>query len=179
MSPDKFIHQYFTLKYDAESNNWFTHRYAVEHFRAAGIPDGKTEQFSQKEIGRIPFNKIQNFPDYLYYEPKLSTVFGTLTTKTEYAPPNYGETPEKDEKLTIYILESEVPLNIYPLGYQDRETGDSIKKNVNEIQIIPSNEKFDLKTFINKKIILTGNLISDQSPGIFTKIGMRVHDFLE
>jgi len=42
--------------------NWFSYRYGIEHFKGADIPDGKTVHFSQKQIGKIPFDQVRNFP---------------------------------------------------------------------------------------------------------------------
>lgn len=174
--PDKFIHQYYTFKYDPEAKNWFSYKYAVEHYQGANDPAGKTEHYSQKEIGKIGFNKIRNFPGYLYYEPEISTVFGTLSTKSIYGKPNYGATPDKDEKIMVYILKPEIPIQVSPLGFQDPETGNRIEKNIREIQLSGSNKNSDFKALLNQKIVVNGTLTSGNTGETYTGVIMAVKD---
>lgn len=46
------------------------------------------------------------------YEPAMIELNGTLTTKQIFGPPNYGETPEKDARETVYILKLDTPIAV-------------------------------------------------------------------
>lgn len=173
---ENFLHQYFTFKYNAVHKNWFSFRYAIEHYKNFDPkPQGKVAHYSETEIEKIPIEKIKNFPGYLYYEPKLSTVYGRLTQRLEYGKPNYGETPDTDEKLNTYVLIPEIPVQVFPVGYQDPEMGDVVQKNLREIQVYSSDKKLDLKKYVDKKIILLGTLQTGRNGNIFTEVGMEIN----
>jgi hypothetical protein len=42
--------------------------------------------------------------DWLSYQPKVVELKGTLSVKTYYGPPNYGENPDTDAKEALPIL---------------------------------------------------------------------------
>lgn len=154
-----FVHRYFTFKYDPAKKEWLTYRYGVEKYQGFDSqPLKKATQYTQGQIGRIPFQQVTNYPDDAGYEPAISTLSGTLTKKMFYGAPNYGETPEKDAKEYVWILKLEVPLTVYPTGVQDLETGNSLVSDVLQIQVYDPSGKQDLKRWQDKKLTLQGML---------------------
>lgn len=48
-----------------------------------------------------PENMIERDAEVLCYSPCVASLSGILTKESVFGPPNFGETPEKDRKLTI------------------------------------------------------------------------------
>lgn len=46
------------------------------------------------------------------YGNRDTILTGTIIEATKYGPPNYGEKPETDKKLTYYYLELESPISV-------------------------------------------------------------------
>ncbi len=67
--------------------------------------DALTEKTPVKEGGVGKTIAIKEEPRWYEYEPEVVTLKGTLITSTAYGPPNYGETPEKDEKVNYFVLD--------------------------------------------------------------------------
>ena len=160
--------------------SWKSYRYAIAHYKNFDSrPQGKVEHYSEAEIGKTAIQEIKSFPGYFNFEPKLSSVYGKLTEKMEYGPPNYGQTSDKDAKISVYVLTSEMPLQVFSMGSQDSEIGDRVEKDLQEIHVYTTDKKLLLKKYMNKKITLVGFLQTGRTGGVFTKIGMDVKEILE
>ncbi len=175
-----FEHQYFTFKYDAASKDWFSHRYGVEFFSGFNQKTVKpTQTYELAQIGKIPFSKAINFPNYFYYEPEQSIIYGTVTEKMFYEGPGYGETPEVDKKVNALILKTDVPVNAYPHSQNnDPEIGDRIITNQKEIQIYTTDKKINLSSLKGKKVMLQGVLQRAMTGHHHTKILMEVKSII-
>lgn len=100
-----FDHRYITFKYDAAQKNWLLHRFDVEHFKGFDPkPSKEVTHLSTREFGSIAFSKMTGLPGVYRFEPELSVISGTIVIKQFYGAPNYGETPEKDEKEQVSTL---------------------------------------------------------------------------
>ena len=172
-----FFHQYYTFKYDGTAKNWFSHRYGVGFYSGFNSKPENTTQYTQLQIGAMAFNQVNCFPNYVFYEPQPATLYGTLTEKMFFEEPNYGKTPQKDKKVKVLIVKTEIPVNVYPVGFQDAETGDGIKEKLTEFQIY-TNEKLDLKKYLNKKVVLQGVLQPAQSGHHHTPVLMEVKNVI-
>lgn len=175
-----FEHQYFTFKYDAASKDWFSHRYGVEFFSGFNQKTVKpTQTYELAQIGKIPFSKAINFPNYFYYEPEQSIIYGTVTEKMFYEGPGYGETPEVDKKVNALILKTDVPVNAYPHSQNDDpEIGDRIITNQKEIQIYTTDKKINLSSLKGKKVALQGVLQRAMTGHHHTEILMEVKSII-
>lgn len=175
-----FFHQYLTFKYDAVAKDWFTYRYAVENYNGfAGKPITTTAQYTALQIGKYAFNQVDNFPDYTYFEPKLTQLYGTLSEKEFFEEPGYGQNPEKDKKVKVFILKTELPIQVYPIEYQDKETGDRVTKGLFEFQVFTTSKTIELKNYIGKKILLEGMLQQGASGHHHTPILIEVKNIKE
>lgn len=109
------------------------------------------------------------------YEPAVSKISGTLTEKMFYGAPNYGETPEKDEKETVLILKLDSPVNVLAEPDQpDSEMADHSIFGIMEIQIYTLDKKINLSKYLNKKITVQGPLMSAISGHHHTEVLMEV-----
>src|SRR5436853_736893 len=49
-------------------------------------------------------NPVPSVAPCLHYEPHVVRVTGKLVTEPHYGPPNFGETPDEDQKLAVLVL---------------------------------------------------------------------------
>ena len=155
---DNFDHRYLTFKYNASVKNWMIHRYAVEHYSGFNPkPNANVTQVNKEDLGDITFEKIDHFPDEYYFEKKDSEIRGTLIEKQFYGSPNYGETPEKDEQVKVYILKTDFPIGIIDTYYyDDDEMKPKTVYQVQEIQVYTLEPTLKLKDKLNKRVSLKG-----------------------
>lgn len=117
-----------------------------------------------------------------FLEPSISVVSGTLTEKMVYGRPNYGETPDIDEKNYIYILKPDKPVNVYAdANPPDPEIADHTLLNQTEIQTFSNIDDVhkELKKYLNKKIKLQGVLFTGRTGGQYTPIQYQVNKILK
>lgn len=93
--------------------------------------------------------------DWLSYQPKVVELKGTLSVKTYYGPPNYGENPDTDAKEALPILILSKPVNVR--GNPDRKAGFDRRtvEDVREIQLVLT---VPHKEFIGKTVLVKGTL---------------------
>lgn len=93
--------------------------------------------------------------DWLSYQPKVVELKGTLSVKTYYGPPNYGENPDTDAKEPLPILILSKPVNVRgnpnPKAGFDRRS----VKDVREIELVLT---MPHKEFIGKTVLVKGTL---------------------
>jgi hypothetical protein len=169
-----FDHRYSTFKYDTAQKNWLLYRYDVVHFSGFN-PKPNVTHLRQQDFGKNSFEKLDHTPGDYFYEPRLSTLSGTLVQKQFYSRPNYGQTPEKDEKVMVYILKTDYPINVLPAtSDQAPETGDKPVKDIQEIQVYTNGNKIDFKKLEGRKVKLQGSLQHDLNGNHYTKVLMKV-----
>jgi len=89
-----------------------------------------------------------------HYYPEKSELKGTLSRKSFYGPPGYGEDPKHDKKERVYILRLEKPIKVVAAGKGGQNEGHD---NVRELQV-DSAGKIPMKDFLNKKVRIRGTL---------------------
>ncbi len=176
-----FDHRYITFKYNAAQKNWFLHRFDVEHFNGFDPkPSKEVTHLSTKEFGSVAFSEMTSLPGIYRFEPAVSVISGTIVIKQFYGAPNYGETPEKDEKVGVYILKPDYPVNVFAdLDPKDPETADKTITNITEIQVYSPDKKIDLKNYEGKRIQLNGLLFTGRSGHHYTNVLMEVKKILQ
>lgn len=119
-------------------------------------------------------------PPVIYeYEPNLSIVSGTLVKNEFYGRPNYGKTPEKDEKILVYILHPESPIHVIATPDQDDpETSDKTMVNIREIQVYSNDKSINFSRLVDKKVKLKGLFQMGRSGGQYTKVLLEVKKIL-
>lgn len=165
-----FDHRYFTFKYKADTKNWLLHRYDVEHFSGFNsFPDNNTTHLTVKEFGRLNFEKLDYAPGDYFYDPALAKISGVIIKKS--FPGSQGE---------IMVLQSDYPVNALalPLGYGesvDSETDDRTSRGESELQVVNA-KGLDMKSFINKKVLVTGKVFRGQTRAQYTTLLLDVQE---
>lgn len=92
------------------------------------------------------------------YEPAIVTLKGTLSVRTEFGPPGYGESPKSDSKEQILVLTLVTPICV--AGDPASETNSESEYAIRELQTGPG-LKLDpsiLDKYIGRTIVATGTL---------------------
>lgn len=79
------------------------------------------------------------------------TLSGTVTLRTFFGPPNFGEDPETDARVTQAILKLDRPLCVLESENDEAEHG------LREITLVPSG-KMSLRSLDRKRVRATGGL---------------------
>lgn len=97
----------------------------------------------------------QEKKEWLSYQPTVVELKGTLSVKTYYGPPNYGENPDTDSKEELPILVLSKPVSVRgnpaPKAGFDRPTVEDVR----EIQLVLT---VPHKEFIGKIVLVKGTL---------------------
>jgi hypothetical protein len=107
-----------------------------------------------------------------HYEPEVVHLSGHLSIDKEYGPPNYGETPAKDEKLHVAILHLTHPLDVCG-DTRDATTSESFK-GLQVVQLNFSNLHTDPKRYVDQNISVKGTLYRGISGYHYTDVLMTV-----
>lgn len=105
------------------------------------------------------------------YEPEIVELSGVLTLQERFGPPNYGETPEIDARLTIPVLELSTTLNVR--GDPGSELNIESVEGVREVQLA-SLSASDLKRRLNTHVVCRGSLFRAVSGHHFTEVVLTV-----
>jgi len=103
-------------------------------------------------------------PGCYRYEPSVSAVSGVVVATREYGPPNYGETPNVDEKVTVPVLKIDRPIRV--CASKNDDGGDD--EQVHSMQIVTKNA-FP-RALYGSRIRVTGTLFSAQSGHHYTSV---------
>jgi hypothetical protein len=101
---------------------------------------------TQNNTSRTPSKKE------LSYEPAVVELEGTLTIKTYYGPPNYGEHPKTDSKEAQWILRLNEPVDV--IG-DDRYPETMSVHGIRYIQLVLLGRQSEL---IGRKVLAKGTL---------------------
>jgi hypothetical protein len=93
--------------------------------------------------------------EWLSYQPTVVELKGTLSVKTYYGPPNYGENPETDAKEALPVLILKEPVNVR--GNADSNSGFD-RKSVNDVGEIQLVLTTPYKELIGKTVLVSGTL---------------------
>lgn len=96
---------------------------------------------------------------------------GVLRTEKEFGPPGYGETPERDQRLTIYILHLFVPETI--CGGFDGNVERPEMKGVRQLQLVGRVDRDFLERNLGNRIQVWGTLSHRTWASDFTSIILR------
>ena len=111
-------------------------------------------------------NPVPTVTPCLHYEPYVVRVTGKLLTEPHYGPPNFGETPDEDQKLDVpvLILSHAVDVCGDPTSATDQDT----VRNVRKVQVVAVHLK--LKAFIGRQVSLIGHLYEAFTANHYTKV---------
>ncbi len=112
--------------------------------------------------------KLIEFP----FEPHQVTLEGLLRAETRLGPPNYGETPDVDQRITVYVLHLSVPITA-GTNSSLSELNDSPVPNVDALQVSFLAELRELSVQPHDPIVLCGVLSKQQLARDFYPIVLR------
>lgn len=112
-----------------------------------------------------PQSKAEN---WLSYEPTEIALQGKLKSVEKYGAPNYGESPQTDQKVQILVLKLKTPIQIKgdPQSASNQESLTDIK----EIQVLCSNKDQKCTELQGKNVSVTGSLFQAVSGHHYTKV---------
>lgn len=102
------------------------------------------------------------------YEPAVARLRGMLVVETRSGPPNYGETPEKDEQVRVIILHLAQPIDICSRPVDPlNATGFA---DVSKIQVVLPGTAREPEQLIGERVVVAGALFEAISGRHFTKV---------
>jgi hypothetical protein len=111
-------------------------------------------------------NLVRSVAPCLHYEPHVVRVTGKLVTEPHFGPPNFGETPDEDQKLDVPVLLLSHAVDVCgdPTSATDQDT----VRNVQKVQVVAVHLK--LKAFIGQQVSLIGHLYEAFTANHYTKV---------
>lgn len=103
--------------------------------------------------------KKENAAEY-QYEPVVSTLYGTLSTKVYWGPPGYGEDTTVDEKENVYLLVLDKGINIQA---PKKDLSDGYNGAINNVMQLQLVNQQSLDAYLNKDVTVTGTLFGAQT----------------
>lgn len=123
-------------------------------------------------LSLILFGEVTSNKNYSY--DSVARLEGTVIKKNSFGPPDFGESPKTDKKITFYILKLFKPINV--IGDHNPKSVDQDDfGNVKEIEleIFPSS-KISIKKYLNKKVTIKGKLYERDKGWEITDVLMYV-----
>ncbi len=105
------------------------------------------------------------------YEPVVSTIHGTLSTKVYWGPPGYGEDTTVDEKENVYLLLLDKGINIKA---PKKDLSDGYNAAINNVMQLQLVNQQSLDAYLHKKVTITGTLFGAQTGHHHTDVLMDV-----
>ena len=112
----------------------------------------------------------------LSYEPATVELEGKVITEQKYGPPNYGQNPKTDQKVTVAILVLRDPIDVLATP------GDAVNTQVNgvtRIQLVFTDGKTVDKQLIGKDVLVKGKLFHSHTGHHYTDVLIDVSSIQE
>ncbi len=107
----------------------------------------------------------------LRYYPCTVHLTGTLVTQERWGPPNFGENPAKDTRVTIYVLRLGETVNV-EVPASGSSSSPLFIKGIKEIQIdFPVKKTY--QKFVGQQVVIKGQLLEGLAPLEYTKVVIR------
>jgi hypothetical protein len=118
-------------------------------------------------------------PEVTYkYDTEGVRLEGTLTERTFYGPPGFGETPAKDARDKVLVLKLKLPISVEPTPDAEAKGSESLDpfKHIRDVQLfIPREKNVDARKMLGGTVVAVGTLREAVSPGQHTKVTMDVN----
>jgi len=99
-------------------------------------------------------------PTEYQYEPAISTIHGTLSSKVYWGPPGYGEDTTVDERENVYLLLLDKGINIQA---PKKDLSDGYNAAINNVMQLQLVNQQSLDAYLNKEVTVTGTLFGAQT----------------
>jgi hypothetical protein len=107
------------------------------------------------------------------YEPAIVQLSGKVIIEYHYGPPNFGETPDEDQKESVAILDLDAPVGV------EADENSSINKdafnNIGRVQLNGTG-KLNLAILAGRHVRLRGTLFEKHTGHHYTDILMNAED---
>lgn len=107
------------------------------------------------------------------FEPAIVVVSGVLEKEVKFGPPNYGETPEVDRQVTVYVLKLSTPINVGTNKEAGEVGGGAPVIGVRELQIVFSTHSLGFERSVGSLVAVSGRLSAQQLGQDFYPIVLR------
>lgn len=112
-------------------------------------------QREQDNVDTTPENAVE-----YQYEPVVSTIHGTLSSKVYWGPPGYGEDTTADEKENVYLLMLDKGIN---LKAPKKDLSDGYNAAINNVMQLQLVNQQSLDSYLGKNVTVTGTLFGAQT----------------
>lgn len=102
---------------------------------------------------------------------------GTLTERTFYGPPGFGETPKKDLRDKVLVLKLTKPITVEPTENAEAKGSTSLNtlRHVHQIQLfLDSAQTAEGRKLAGKTVVVAGTLEEATAPRQYTDVSMDV-----
>lgn len=123
--------------------------------------------------GRELVNSGSGIGQWIGYEPERVELRGHLVFQEEFGPPNFGETPEIDQKLLVPVLELAHPISIR--GNENDELNSETLLDVRRVQL-NFGESEIYRELVGVEVVVNGTISRAVSGHHFTEVVMQVMD---
>jgi hypothetical protein len=108
--------------------------------------DSSPERAARAETSSCP-------QGWLRYEPERVQIQGIVVINTRYGPPNYGENPDADEKLSVPFLALRSPISVCADSASDVNNENLVE--LDTLQLVSSEP---LRSFAGQSVVVSGRL---------------------
>lgn len=107
-------------------------------------------------------------PTVLQYEPSVVCLTGEVSVEQRFGPPNYGETPDIDERVDVPILHTVQPFAVR--GDPSSETNTESFSGLDSVQLVFLHDLDKARSFDGRKVTVHGSLSTAESGHHFTNV---------
>lgn len=133
--------------------------------------ESEWKQMPDTNVSRVQAETGRSSTPECPSEPQPVQLMGRLVSEERFGPPGYGETPDRDARVEIYVLALDQPRDICP------ETDPSRRRewlvDVDRIQVTGPRSATELKRYVGARVAVTGILDRAVWGGDFTPVVMR------
>ncbi len=151
--------------------------FCLDAIWAVGIGSALLIAVPPRCIARQELNSTSRLSATCAFDTPGTRLEGTLTWRTFYGPPGFGETPAQDARERVLVLQLRVPITVVPV--KDAEARNSpnldVKHHVLHVQLFVPDEQAALaRKLVRKKVVAVGTLDEALAPGQHTDATMDV-----
>lgn len=108
----------------------------------------------------------------LCFSPCTVEVEGILISEEKFGPPNFGETPDQDARLQVFIIQLDRPVDIVPAtpGSQEGDAMSGVRRVQLEVSPLPP----QTKSLVSRRVVARGQLRQAILPTHFEPVVLTV-----
>jgi hypothetical protein len=103
----------------------------------------------------------------LRFEPAVVRLSGVITLQNHFGPPNWGEDPKNDEKVTIAVLRLDAPIDV--IGDPASDINTETVRSIRRVQLV-SDIGFIRSGLVGRHVTIEGRLYTKHTAHHYTKV---------